>query len=204
MYYCLGFFPDFSVELSGAIDTIRGAYDPTSPYYLPHATLIFPTHERIGEAALINHIQSVLAEWSPFDVRFGGFHRTPNHWLMLGVQEGEAEVKKLYRALHAGVLDDGRDFSRFRPQLGLGLFVKEGVVQDWHNPHESDFDKQRYDKALRLAQALPLAETVPFEKLLLTTIHDSVIDWTRGRRADLPEDAAEIPVREFRFGERGA
>jgi 2'-5' RNA ligase len=200
MYYCLSFYPQLSPELTRAIDAIRSVYDPTSPYYTPHITLIFPTHHRVGQQPLISHIEQVLRGWSPFEIRLGGFQRSPNHWLFLNVYEGETEVKRLYRELHTGVLDDGRDVNKFVPHLGLGLFVKEGCIQDWFNPRESDFDKERYEVALRQAETLPLAERIRVEKLVLGTISDAVIDWTRGQRADLPEDAYETAVRDFRLG----
>ena len=120
------------------------------------------------------------------------------------MQEGEAEVKKLYRALHTGILDDGRDLDRFIPHLGLGLFLKEGCRYDWRNPLESDFDRERYEEALRRAKTLPLSASIEVDKLLLTKISDEVIEWTTGKRAGLPDDAEEFEVREFRLGQIGA
>lgn len=204
MYYCLSFYPDLNRALAEAIEAIRDAYDPTSRFYGPHITVIFPTHERIGEQPLIKHIQNVLGGRSPFEIRLGGLHKTPNHWLMLGLKEGEAEVKRLYRALYTGILADGRDVNRFVPHLGLGLFVKEGVAHDWFKPRESDLDRERYEEALRQAEALPLFESMLVEKLMLGTISDAVIEWTRGKRTQMPENSEETAVREFRLGHKEA
>ena len=204
MYYCLSFFPQLSVELAESIDAIRNAYDPTSGFIKPHITLVFPTPDSVGEQSLISHIQNVLNDWSPFEIQLGGFHKSRDHWLFLKLQEGEAEVKRLYQALYTGILADGRDVSKFVPHLGLGLFIKEGCTYDWRNPRESDFDRERYEEALHQAKALPLSASIAVEKLLLTKIPDGVIEWTTGKRASLPDDAKEFEVREFRFGNQGA
>jgi len=200
MYYCLNFFPQLSPELTKAINAIRNVHDPTAPYYPPHITLIFPTHHSVGEQPLIDHIEKVLAHWSTFDIQLGGFRLKRDYWLFLSVAEGEDYLKRLYRELHTGLLDDGRNLSRFVPHVGLGLFVREGCRHDWRNPLEADFDRERYEQALPLAEALPLSEPILVEKLVLGTISDAVIDWTRGRRAELPEDAHETTVREFCLG----
>ncbi len=204
MFYCLIFYPQFSPELAESIDAIGSAYNPASGFIKPHITIIFPVQDSVGEQSLINHIQDVLGDWSPFTIRLGGFHRTANHWLFLTLPEGEAEVKRLYQALNTGILDDGGDFSWFLPHISLGLFVKEGITQDWRNPREEDFDPERYEEALRLAKALPLSESILVEKLQLVTIPDSVIDWTRGRRATIPDDADTDVVREFRLVHQNA
>jgi hypothetical protein len=41
------------------------------------------------------------------------------------------------------------------------------------------------------------------EKLLLTTISDTVIEWAKGKRIGMPEDSKEIVVKEFRLGHQG-
>jgi len=200
MYYCLSFVPQLSGELDAAIADIRKTYDPTAFFITPHITLVFPTHDSIGEQALISHIQEVLKDWRPFNIKFGGLHKNRDHWLFLMVQEGEEEIKRLYRVLHTGILDDGRDVSKFLPHLGLGLFIKKGCLYDWRNPREEDFDQERYDKALRKAQKLSLSESVTVDKLVMTKISDEVIEWTRGERLFLPEDAEDLVVREFELG----
>jgi 2'-5' RNA ligase len=204
MYYCLSFFPQLSIELTEPIHAIRRAYDPTAWFIKPHITIIFPTHDSVGEQSLINHIEQVLSGWQPFEIRLGGFHKSRDHWLFLTLQEGEEEVKRLYRELHTGILADGRDLSRFVPHLGLGLFLKEGCTYDWRNPRESDFDRERYEEALRRAEALPISASMAVEKLRLTTISDAVIEWTTGKRAGFPDDATESEVREFRLGHQRA
>ena len=204
MYYCLSFCPQLSPGLAESIEAIRKAYDPTAWFVKPHITIIFPTPDSVGEQALIRHIEQVLSGWSPFEIRLGGFCKSRDHWLFLTVKEGEAEMKKLYRELYTGILADGRDFSRFVPHLGLGLFLKEGCTYDWRNPRESDFDRKRYEEALRRAEGLPVSESILVEKFELTAISDEVVEWTTGKRASLPEDAEDTIVREFHLGRRGA
>ena len=204
MYYCLSFCPQLSAPLAESIEAIRREYDPTSGFIKPHITLIFPTPESVGERLLVDHIQNVLTGWSPFEIRLGGFHKSRDHWLSFRLQEGEEEVKRLYRALHTGILDDGRDLDRFVPHLGLGLFLKEGCIYDWRNPKESDFDRQRYEEALRLAEAIPLSERFTVKTLQMTALSDAVIEWTTGNRTRLPDDAEDVTVREFRLGHSGA
>jgi len=186
-----------SAELARAIGAIRSQYDPTAPYYEPHITVIFPTHEKVGQQPLIDHIQKVLNGWKPFEIQLGGLNKMPNHWLLLGLQAGQAEFKKLYREFHTGLLDDGRDLDKYTPHLSLGLFVKDGVMHDWFNPRESDFDRERYEKALPLAESLPLSERILVDRFKLGTLSDTVIDWVRGRRMYIPDDADETVVREF-------
>jgi 2'-5' RNA ligase len=197
MYYCLSFYPNLSPQLTEAIEAIRSAYDPTSKFYKPHITVVFPTHERVGEQPLIDHVQRVLGGWRPFEIRLGGLHKQSNHWLLLGLREGEADFKRLYREIHTGILADGRDLNRYTPHLSLGLFVKQGIAHDWFNPRESDFDCKRYEEALRKVEVLPLSESVIVDKLLLGTLSDSVIEWTKGKRVHIPDDADETIVREF-------
>lgn len=197
MYYGLSFYPKLSSKLSDAINAIRSKYDPTSPFYKPHITVVFPTHERVGIQPLTQHIQNVLNNWNPFEIRLGGLEKKPNHWLLLGLRKGGAEFKRLYRELHTGILADDRDLNKYTPHISLGLFVKEGTAHDWFNPRESDFDHERYQHALPLANSLPLSESILVDKFSLGALSDAVIEWIRGKRIHIPEDAQETILREF-------
>ncbi len=203
MFYGMVFHPQLDAESSRIIDAIRREYDPTWGVVALHQTLIFPTPERIGHERLVGHIQTVLAGWKPFAIRLGGFQKSPDHWLFLGVQQGEAEVKRLYLALNSGIMEEYRgDITRFVAHLGLGLFVKEGVSYDRHKRQESEFDQRRYDEALGKAQALPAFPQISVERLLLITIPDAVIEWFNGRRQRIPEGSKVEPVQEFRLGQK--
>lgn len=197
MYYCLSFYPQLSAALADAIDAIRTRYDPTSPFYKPHIAVIFPTHDRVGIQPLTTHIQYTLSDWKPFEIQLGGIEKKPNHWLLLGLQKGEAEFRKLYRELHTGILDDGRDLDKYKPLMSLGLFIREGVAHDWFDPRESDFDQKLYQEALPTVNSLPLSENILVDKFVLGALKDTVIEWVRGKRTSIPDDAHETIMHEF-------
>jgi 2'-5' RNA ligase len=201
MYYVLIFYPQLNAELAESIDAIRRKHDPTVGFAKPHITVLHPVPDSIGEPQLISHIQSVLNDWSPFEIRLGGFHKSHDHWLFLTLREGEAQVKQLYRSLYTGILAEyRRDDIEFVPHLGLGLFIREGSKYDWDNPQEADFDQERYGEALQQAKALPLHSRFAVEKLHLTKVPHEVLEWATGKRADIPEDSQLVEVREFLLG----
>lgn len=205
MYYALSFYPHLGAELAESIDAIRRQYDPTAGFTKPHITVLFPVPASVGEGRLIGHIQNVLSEWRPFEIRLGGFHKSHDHWLFLTLIHGEAQVKKLYQALYKGILAEyRRDDIEFVPHLGLGLFIKEGSTYDWDNPQEADFDRERYEEALRQAKALPLPSNTSLEALHLTKIPDVILEWATGKRASIPMGSQIVAVREFRLGNQGA
>ncbi|UCC81063.1 MAG: 2'-5' RNA ligase family protein [Candidatus Zixiibacteriota bacterium] len=201
MFYCLSFYPQLSPELAESIDAIRRVYDPTFRFK-PHITVIFPVHDSVGEQSLTSHIERVLSDWNPFEIRLGGFYKSRDHWLFLTLREGEGEMKRLYKSLYTGILEEyGREYI---PHLGLGLFLKEGCIYDWSNPREEDFDLARYEVALRQAKELPLSETFVMETLQLTMISDQWIEWVTGRRATVPDEGERKVVQEFRLGSQNA
>ena len=205
MYYALVFYPQLDPGLTELIDEIRRKYDPTVERSKPHITVLFPVPDKVGEPQLISHIQSVLSDWSSFDIRLGGFHKSHDHWLFLTLTEGEAQVSQLYQLLLTGILAEyRRDDIEFVPHLGLGLFIKEGSRYDWAHPQEADFDRQKYEEALQQAKALPLGSSCVMEKLHLVRIPEEVLDWATGKRASIPGDWRSTEVREFRLGDRGA
>ena len=117
------------------------------------------------------------------------------------IEPGEKEIRRLYRALYTGILEEyRRDDIEFVPHLGLGLFIKEGSKYNWDNPHEGEFDEERYREALQQASALPLGSSCAVDRLHLTKIPDEVLEWATGIRASIPEDAQVVEVREFRLG----
>lgn len=197
MFYSMGFFPELGPELSVAIAAVRDVHDPTASFVAPHVTLLFPTASSIGEARLIEHLEGVLRETDPFEIRFGGFTKSPDHWLFLDLTLGVEQVRSLYRGVYSGILAEGRN-DRFHPHLGLGLFLRPGAIYDYRAPRESDFDRDRYDVALRQARTLPV-EGISFlvDNLRLSAMPDSIAEWTVGKRAEFPRDAKLTPVRKF-------
>jgi 2'-5' RNA ligase len=201
MYYGLVYFPQLDPELRELIDEIRRKYDPTVNRSKPHITVMFPVPDSVGEPQLISHIQRVLREYSPFEIRFGGFHKSDDHWLFLKLTEGQAQIKQLYQSLYTGILEkfrgDDTAMKKFEPHLGLGLFLKKGSLYDWDHPQEADFDQQAYKDALQQAKNLPLSSSYVVDKLNLMAIPDEVLDWATGKRANIPRDTQFTEVREF-------
>jgi len=171
MYYALVYIPQLGPKLEEVIHDIRQKYDPTVHQSKPHITVLYPVPDSVGEPQLISHIQSVLSEWSPFDIRLGGFHKSDDHWLFLTLTEGEGQFKQLHRSLYTGILEkyraDDTTMRNFVPHLGLGLFLKKGSIYDWGNPQEADFDQHAYEEALQLAKGLPLSSSYIVDKLHL-------------------------------------
>lgn len=205
MYYTLSIYPLLSTELFQSIDAIRGKYDPTSGFTRPHITVLFPVPDTVGERRLISHIENVLSDWSPFEIRLGGYYKSPDHWLFLTLVEGEEQVKKLSQALYTGILEDyRRDDFEYVPHLGLGLFINEGSSYDWNNPRPSDFDRETYEDAFLQAKALPIKSIILVDKLHLTKMPDEILEWATGKRTRIPEDSSVTEVLEFYLDHPGA
>jgi len=200
MYYTLSYDPQLGAELSELIGAIRKAHDPTFAFSKPHITVLFPVPGSVGEERLIGHIQSVLDDCEPFDIRLEGFHKSRDHWLFLTLTEGEAQLQSLYQTLYTGILSDYRsDDKEYVPHIGLGLFLKEGATYNWNDPQEVDCDRERYEDALRQATALPLPISMPVDELRMSSLPDELLEWATGRRASIPEDSHIAVVRKFRL-----
>jgi 2'-5' RNA ligase len=200
MYYCLVHYPQLDPAPARTIDAMRQKYDPTVACMGLHVTVVFPVPESVGETRLIGHIEDVLRGWSPFEIRPGDHYKSHDHWLLLKLAEGEAEVKRLYRSLYSGILAEyRRDDLEFVPHLGLGLFVRKGVNYDWDHPREDDLDRPRYEEAVREAEALSFDSRSPVERLHLVTLPDEILEWATGGRESIPEECRVTTVREFRL-----
>lgn len=205
MYYSITFYPKLSAELSESIEVIRKDHDPTWRLIRPHVGICFPATSKLDRQLLIGHVENVLRNWNPFEIQLGGFHKSNDHWLFLTLQGGADAIKKLNHKLYTGYLEKykkepGKPGYNFIPHLGLGLFLKQDCRYDWRNPRESDFDRERYEKVLHLAQSMPLPESVLVERLNITAIPEVLTEWTTGRRPDLPGNAKMTIAGEFRLG----
>ena len=200
MHYVLVYYPQLESSLADSIRQIRRKYDPTVRLIRPHVTIMFPTPASVGELQLISHLHSVLTDWSPFEIRFGGFLRSHDHWLFLGLATGAAPLKRLYRDVGTGILAEYVGDYEYEPHLGLGLFIKEGSRYDMVQSQEADFDRQRYDKALREATALSLDASYVVEKLHMVKLPHEVMDWVTGQRASIPGDSRTAVARVLRLG----
>lgn len=198
MYYALLIYPTVDEVLVGQI---RREHDPTVDVVRPHMPVVFPVPESVGRDSLIAHIQSVTADYRPFEIVLGGFFRSPDHWLFLTLAHGNDSVRRLYRLLHTGLLAEFRVADEeFMPHVGLGLFLREGATYDWKNAREEDFDAGRYEAALRDAQRLLTGSVERIGTLHLVAIPDEVVEWSSGERSAFSRDLRAADVQAFRIG----
>jgi hypothetical protein len=70
------------------------------------------------------------------------------------------------------------------------LFVKEGADYDFKDPQQWDFDGQRYEAALREAEALGLEYSCVLDRLHLVKLTDDFSRVERGKEFILSETGA--------------
>ena len=185
MYFGLAHFLNFDTHL---IDRIRQKYDPTVDLIAPHITVLFPIHDTIKKSVLATHINKILKNWPPFQIHICGLCKSWDHWLLLGIEEGNAEVKDLYHEIYSGPLVTyKRDDIDFIPHISLGLFAKQSSSYDYTNPKELIFDKHSYDNALREAESLNLNYNSVFDKLNLVILSDDFSKIDKGENFFLNE-----------------
>lgn len=63
-------FPEF--ENIEEIEEIRRKYDPLAKHVKPHITLVFPFRSHIEKNDLLNHIDKVISDISPFKLKMSG------------------------------------------------------------------------------------------------------------------------------------
>lgn len=170
MYYGLVYFPQ---KQRDQINSIRKKYDPTFGIIEPHLTLIFPIHSSIGKSNLINHINHILKNWKPFDIRFGKLIKSWDHWLFLALNSGESKVKKLSDDLYSGILSEfHRKDIKFIPHISLGLFLKNPMQYDLINPEELLFNYETYRKAYSEAESFEFNFECKVNNLELVDLND--------------------------------
>ena len=111
MYFGLVHYPQVDLKL---VDQIRRKYDPTVDLVQPHITVMFLVPESAGEGKLAGHLKHVLSTCKPIPIRMRGLCKTPDHWLLLTLEDGNPEVARL--------LDDGC-IVRFHHESPYGLMV---------------------------------------------------------------------------------
>ncbi len=200
MYYSVDIYPNLSKELSEGVAAIRRRYDPTWRLTQPHVNICFPGTRNLDQRLLVEHVDHVLGSWSPFVITLGGFHKSRDHWLFITLLEGAEAVVRLYHELYTDYIAPYKKPAYTpTPHVGLGLFIKSGYAWDYRAPREEDFDRARYEDCLRMAEALPLPESVLVDRIHLTAIPEVLTEFTTGKRLDLPDDTVMEPVHEFRL-----
>jgi len=176
LYYCLAYFPKVETD---RINKIRQRYDPTYNLVSPHLTVIFPVPSSVGKKRIINHIDTVLKNWRPFQIHFGGLKKSWDHWLFLTLKNGESEIKRLSKELYSGFLSEYyRDDLEFIPHIGIGLFIKNNSQYDYKNPQQLTFDDKTYQQALSEAESIGFDFKCIINNLELLELND---DFTRIR-----------------------
>ena len=196
MYWSLVYFPDVGAD---SLNGIRRKYDPTFELIRPHVTIMFPAPESVGEVRLREHIHNIALRRRQFPVRFRGFVKSPDHWLFLKVEDGNAEFVQLYASMYTGPLAEfRRDDVEFVPHVSLGLFVNKDVQYDMSStPQAADFDEPTYRQALHDANAAQIDLRCTVSRLHLVEIEDDVIAWARGAIPTLPADARARTTAQF-------
>ena len=164
MIYALVHFPDVDLE---PINSLRIDYDPQFDLIAPHITVIFPVPDSIGEQNLTTHIQTVLQNWQPFQIRLKGLLRSSDGYLFLAVEKGEADLIRLHNDLYTDLLFRylNKDI-QFIPHVTLGAFA---------------VNNDRYIEARERAEALSLDHECVVDKLHLIKINNdrSLIVWSK-------------------------
>jgi hypothetical protein len=183
MYYGLCHFLNFDTHL---IDQIRRKYDPTVNLIEPHIGVLFSVPGHIGEGALIEHTNTVLRSWHSFPIRIHGLLKSWDHWLLLVLEKGNAEVSGLHRDIYSGILADYRRKDiEFIPHIALGLFVEQTAAYDYKNPRQMKCDVRKYEAALREAESLGLDFDTVFDTLQLIKLSDDFSQAVKGREFSL-------------------
>ena len=149
-------FPRF--ENSRIIDSIRDRYDPLATHVKPHITLVFPFDSDIESNVLREHISSVLANITAFEVTLKGI--TPENYfakyLFLNIQKGGNEIIELHKRLYTGILEN-----YFPKWLKGHIFLPHMTVGNFDN--DDDF-------------AIAINETRNITDSFITTVNEVSVE----------------------------
>lgn len=145
-YFALVNYPNIEDQ---KYHVFRNKYDPYASLLSEHISFIFNVPVSIGKDNYIRHVESILADKRPFDITISGFYKTPDHWLLLKIGEGNSAIINLHDEFYTGILEPYlRQDLPFIPHLGLGFFGIEPY--DLGNPTARiNLDKKKYRRALR-------------------------------------------------------
>jgi hypothetical protein len=85
---------------SGELNEFRRKYDPYSELIAEHLTLVFPVP--VSFEVIRAHVQTVARKFRPFDIHLAGLKKTWDHWMYLGLEEGNEEFVALHDQLYSG------------------------------------------------------------------------------------------------------
>ncbi len=182
MPYGLVYYPHFR---SVGLGEFRRRHDPTVDLIEPHLGILFPVPDSVGEENLVRHLEEILQRRQPFPVRIHGLTKSWDHWLLLTLDEGNAEVLQLYDEIYTGpVAGFRRDDIEFIPHVAIGLFARNPERYDHQDPQALPLDQRRYEEALSDAKSLGIDVQCIVDELHLIQFNDdlSQIVSTRGLR----------------------
>jgi 2'-5' RNA ligase len=157
------------------IASFRRAYDPTVDLLAPHLTLVFPIPASVGFDPLRDHVADVSSRAPAFDIRLQGLEKSWDHFLFLTVSEGRGDVIALHDALYTGILRPHLWTEHpYLPHVGLGFFADERDAGDLLDVRPRRLDRERFDRALREAEALDLNYVGRFDSLWVLGLDDGL------------------------------
>jgi hypothetical protein len=172
-------YPNLS---SGGVREFRRKYDPYSELIAEHLTLVFPVPMSLE--VIRAHVQTIAKKSQPFDIHITGLKKTWDHWMYLGLQEGNEEFIALHDQLYSGPLEQYlRTDLVFEPHVGLGFFGKGAY--DPLDPESVEFASGAYNQALKEAAELGLDEWRRVERLTVVQLNSGL---------DKFEDVAVVDV----------
>lgn len=128
MTYALVHYPAIDIH---AIQRFRQRHDPQYNLIAPHITVLFPVPDRLGEQALVGHIQQVLRGWQPFEIGLQGVQLSTDQYIYLLVQAGREPLLRLHDEIYTGVV---REYLRvdlpYIPHVTLGLANQVQCILD--------------------------------------------------------------------------
>ena len=177
--YAVVHYPDLS---SGGLDGLRRKYDPYSELYAEHLTLVFPVP--VSQERIRAHVQTVARNFPPFDIHIAGLNKTWDHWMYLGLEEGNEEFIALHDQLYSGPLQEYlRTDLVFEPHIGFGFFGREAF--DPLDPQPVELDTESFEKARREAADLGIDEWRRVETLTIVRLNPGL---------DSLEDVASVSL----------
>jgi hypothetical protein len=150
--YAVAHYPNLK---SGGLDEFRRKYDPYAELIAEHLTVVFPVP--VSFDVIRAHVQTVASKVRPFDIHIVGIEKTWDHWMYLGLEEGNQEFVALHAQLYTGPLEEYlRTDLRFAPHIGLGFFGREAFEP--LDPQPTELDTESFEQARREAMELGIDE----------------------------------------------
>lgn len=151
MWNALVFYPGWNDK---GLNHFREKYDPSYPAYPEHMPLLIVPSD-LNQDLVDAHLRQILDRLEPFEIHFHGLFKSCDHWLLLGVEEGNKAIRELHDKIYSGILAPyrRRDLP-FDPYIGLGLSAENHFNP--FSPTQVGLKKKEYRKALREAEILNL------------------------------------------------